>query len=176
MNSTAGGEDADFPANPFRSAGQPQQQQDFFSTAATPAPAAFAQPVVQQQQPAMQQQQFAPQQQQPVYAQPAPAPYNGAPAAPTGQMNANAAQQPAQMSRWETCMSCFKMETYTAYYDVDTQDIADRLKYSILYFYHPDKFRCEVVGAARTDSLKGPDLYGPLWITMTLVFFVAVST
>lgn len=68
------------------------------------------------------------------------------------------------------------METYMAYYDVDTKDIADRLKYSILYFYHPDKFRCEVIGAARTDSLKGPDLYGPLWITMTLVFFVAVST
>lgn len=30
--------------------------------------------------------------------------------------------------------------------------------------------------AAQTSTGKGPDLYGPIWITMTLVFFVAVTS
>ena len=71
-------------------------------------------------------------------------------------------------------MSCFRMTTYAAYFDVDTIDVRDRLRGSVVLFYLPDKFRSEVVGPCRTESLKGPDLYGPLWITMTLVFFVAV--
>ena len=62
-----------------------------------------------------------------------------------------------------------------AYFDVDTADISARIQGAVLLFYQPDKFRTEVVGASRTETLKGPDLYGPLWITMTLVFFVAVS-
>jgi hypothetical protein len=31
-------------------------------------------------------------------------------------------------------------------------------------------------GAETSSSGKGPDLYGPIWITMTLVFFVAVTS
>ena len=41
--------------------------------------------------------------------------------------------------------------------------------------YLPDKFRVQVIGVERNATTKGPDLYGPLWITMTLVFFLAVS-
>lgn len=88
--------------------------------------------------------------------------------------NANTGVANAPATRWAACMSCFSMQTYLAYFDVDTVDIQNRLKYSVLYFYQPDKFRAEVVGACRTESLKGPDLYGPLWITMTFVFFLAV--
>ena len=49
------------------------------------------------------------------------------------------------------------------------------MKSSMLDFYKPDYFRSEVIGTHKAGSLKGPDLYGPFWITMTLIFFVAVS-
>jgi hypothetical protein len=186
MNSTAG-DDGDFPPNPFRATTtqeqqqQQQQQTDFFSTQA-PAqaqPAAFAQPPMQQQQqqqPVMQQQQqYAPQPvATPMYSTAQPA-YTTPPPVPQGTMdNANTGIPNAPQSRMAACMSCFRLETYLAYFDVDTVDIMDRLKYSILYFYKPDKFRGEVIGACRTESLKGPDLYGPLWITMTFVFLLGV--
>ena len=90
-------------------------------------------------------------------------------------MNTGATTLAPPQSRWEACVSCLHMSTYTAYFDVDTNDIGDRLLGAVKLFYLPDKFRSEVVGVCRTESLKGPDLYGPLWITMTLVFFVAVS-
>jgi hypothetical protein len=157
MNSTAG-DDGDFPPNPFRSQ-QQHQDEDFFTTQA-PAPApTYAQPPRQQQ--------FAPSH------APPPAPYTSHQApTPSGPMTIGATTAP--QSRWEACMSCFRMSTYAAYFDVDTIDLRDRLRGSVVLFYLPDKFRSEVVGPCRTESLKGPDLYGPLWITMTLVFFVAV--
>lgn len=159
MNSTAG-DDGEFPPNPFRSQHHHNQQQeqhdhdeDYFTTQAPSAPAYVNPP---------RHQQFA--------SHPVP------PAAPSGPMTMGATTPgAAPQSRWEACMSCFRMSTYTAYFDVDTSDVRDRLQASVLHFYAPDKFRCEVVGPCRTESLKGPDLYGPLWITMTLVFFVAVS-
>ena len=72
-------------------------------------------------------------------------------------------------------MSCLTLDTYKAYFDIDTEDVVLRLKSALLLFYLPDRFRSEVVGVVRDDNHKGPDLYGPLWVTMTLVFFVAVS-
>ena len=90
-------------------------------------------------------------------------------------MNTGATTLASPQSRWEACISCFRMSTYVAYFDVDTNDIKNRLWGAATLFIFPDKFRSEIVGACRTETLKGPDLYGPLWITMTLVFFVAVS-
>jgi len=197
MNSTTG-EDGNFPENPFRStldsapdpmgtsapipgatqvhAQQIPQQDQFFSNQAP----AFAQPpapmqhqpnpMVQQQPQYQQTQPMAMAQGQTPYTQPSPASFQ-----PTAQSGMSPSDTP-QMSRWQLCTSCFKMETYMAYFDIDATDIYRRLKYSILYFYLPDKFRSEVIGVARTDNMKGPDLYGPLWITMTLVFFLAVTS
>jgi hypothetical protein len=181
MNSTAG-DDGDFPPNPFRATSQQQTQQqtDFFSTQAPVQvqPAAFAQPPMQQQQQQQQrQQQYAPQAvATPMYSTAPPATTYTTPSpVPQGTMdNANTGVPNAPQSRMAACMSCFRLETYLAYFDVDTVDIKDRIKYSILYFYKPDKFRGEVIGASRTESLKGPDLYGPLWITMTFVFLLGV--
>jgi hypothetical protein len=48
------------------------------------------------------------------------------------------------------------------------------MKSAIFDFYKPEHFRNNVIGTSKTDSTKGPDLYGPFWITMTLIFFVAV--
>jgi hypothetical protein len=180
MNSTAD-DDGDFPPNPFRSASQqqqPQQQQDFFSSA--PAPAFAVTPVTNTLPPPVRQQQptaFAPAVNQ-SYTTTASQPTTYTTTVPSGQMNTNASTMslPQQQTRWQVCMSCFRMETYMAYYDIDTSDIINRIKCSMIYFYQPDKFRSEVIGICRSDNLKGPDLYGPLWITMTLVFIVAVST
>ena len=77
---------------------------------------------------------------------------------------------------WGTCISCFKMESYSQYFDVETSDVVERLKASLLKFWLPDQFRTSVVGDCKTDTFKGPDLYGPVWISLTLVFLLAVTS
>eukprot|EP00543_Licmophora_paradoxa_P006532 CAMPEP_0202456644 /NCGR_PEP_ID=MMETSP1360-20130828/13852_1 /ASSEMBLY_ACC=CAM_ASM_000848 /TAXON_ID=515479 /ORGANISM="Licmophora paradoxa, Strain CCMP2313" /LENGTH=335 /DNA_ID=CAMNT_0049076515 /DNA_START=1 /DNA_END=1008 /DNA_ORIENTATION=- len=79
-------------------------------------------------------------------------------------------------SRWQMVRSCFSVDSYLMYFDIDTADIQKRIYFSLIFFYMPDKFRCEVIGVERTDQLKGADLYGPIWISMTLVFFFAVTS
>ena len=197
MNSSA---DDDFSPNPFRSGGggdlfgapnpqtqqQPQQNQQQFN-----------------QQPQFQQQQFQSQQQQqqqqhfqsggsdlfaPVQQQQQPPPPQNATAfqAPmTGPMDNHGAMQQQQQQQqqmqmqprswWGSCMMCLTLDAYRAYFDIDADDIVNRMKSAVLDCYKPDYFRNEVVGTHKTGTLKGPDLYGPFWITMTLIFFVAVS-
>jgi len=69
--------------------------------------------------------------------------------------------------------SVFSFQSYAKYFDFDTIDIQNRITGSITFANRPNHFREQVLGG---DGNKGPDLYGPLWITMTLVFVVAVST
>mmetsp|Transcript_6625 Transcript_6625/g.17988 ORF Transcript_6625/g.17988 Transcript_6625/m.17988 type:complete len:299 (-) Transcript_6625:520-1416(-) len=73
-------------------------------------------------------------------------------------------------------MTAFSIDTYRAYFDIDADDIVMRMKSALVDFYKPQYFRAEVVGVARTDTLKGPDLYGPFWITMTLIFLLGVTS
>lgn len=74
-----------------------------------------------------------------------------------------------------SCFACCTMDTYKSYFDLDTEDIKTRIKAAVTSFYKADFFRNEVLGVGeRTETLKGPDLYGPFWITMTLIFVVAV--
>uniref|UniRef100_A0A7S2A9M3 Protein YIPF n=1 Tax=Trieres chinensis TaxID=1514140 RepID=A0A7S2A9M3_TRICV len=68
---------------------------------------------------------------------------------------------------------CCSVDTYRAYYDVDTTDIANRIVASITMCNIPDGFRHNALGV---NGGKGPDLYGPFWITTTLVFFLAVTS
>jgi hypothetical protein len=114
-----------------------------------------------------------------------------------------------------TCGGVLSIESLRPYFDVDTSDIALRMKSSIKYCNVSDGFRNEVLysdNALRLDYRgttttggssgeaadssgrgseenissvgnvggggggKGPDLYGPTWITMTLVFFLAVTS
>ena len=200
MNSSA--DDFDFPPNPFRSTPtgtsngmqqQSQQQQGFFHS--PPVDAAFA-PATQQQQQQQQQQQdplgnhgsFQPQLvQQQHTTVPTNATYGRTATTmlmqPSGMMdnnNQNAtslapAVGAAPTSRLQACFACFRIDTYRSYFDMDTIDIQNRVKNSLLMCFMPDKFRVQVVGVERNDTTKGPDLYGPLWITMTLIFFLAVS-
>lgn len=185
MDSTAG-DDGDFPPNPFRSGGatqqqqaqpsllpptQEQEQQDFFSTptpvmdplsTTTPSPMDMNNNNMQgsmnnnmnnngmMQGNMKTMNKAAPQEQQ------------------------SSMQAPPPRSWWQSCKACCNMNTYAQYFDIDTIDIKTRILGSITHFYQPDYFRTNVVGSERTDSLKGPDLYGPFWVTMTLVFLVAV--
>jgi hypothetical protein len=74
---------------------------------------------------------------------------------------------------WITCCT---VEAYAPYFDVDTEDVVGRLKSSLFQFYKPDHFRTSLVGDVPTETLKGPDLYGPVWIVMTLIFVLAVTS
>lgn len=77
---------------------------------------------------------------------------------------------------WGTCLSCFSLDSYTQYFDLETTDILDRVMASLLKFWMPDQFRTSVVGDCKTEEFKGPDLYGPVWISLTLVFLIAVTS
>jgi len=86
---------------------------------------------------------------------------------------------------WQRLMSCFRIEGYLPYFDVDTRQVGDRISAALLRFLQPDYFRTNVIG--EEDSMnsntnnspiyrKGPDLYGPFWITMTLIFVIAATS
>lgn len=166
MNSAA---DDDFPPNPFRTGGgdpfqQPQQQ---FGQQQQQ----FGQP---QQQFGQQQPQFAQQQQQ----QPQQQGYNmGGAMDPT-------TPQSTPTSWWGLCMACMRLETYKRYFDVDTEDVKNRMMAAMTHFHQPQYFRDQVVGpekpqlgiqASAPTDLKGPDLYGPVWITFVLILLVAAT-
>ena len=188
MNSSV---DEDFPPNPFRigDAGgdpfaqpppqpqqqqqQPQQQQPQFGGQMAPPP--------QQQQ--QQQQQFPQQQQMPQQ------PNQGFMNAPAGNATMGGSMDPTTppstpTSYWGMCMACFRMDSYKRYFDVDTDDIQKRMIAAMTHFHQPQYFREQVVGAETMSmsmnngpvntELKGPDLYGPVWITFVLVLLVAV--
>jgi hypothetical protein len=181
--------DDEFGANPFRTGGggndflgapTPQMHQQLNQQ---PPHMQFQQP--QQFQPQQQFQTqgvggpFVPhQQQQFQQTQPNPnfqAPFLSGPM--DNQMDQRQMQPPqalAPTSWWGSCMMCISLDSYRAYFDIDADDIVLRMKSALLDFYKPDYFRNEVIGAQKSGSLKGPDLYGPFWITMTLIFFVAV--
>jgi hypothetical protein len=85
--------------------------------------------------------------------------------------------------------SCVRLETYQVYFDVDTADVVARLQAALLHFYKPDYFRnCLVIdaeaaaaaaaaaAAGQPAAVKGPDLYGPLWLGMTFMFLLAVTS
>jgi len=179
MNSSA--DDFDFPPNPFRSApaseGTHQQPHEDFEHFATQQQH-LHDPLSSNNGGFQQQQHFA-------------GPTNAGQARtvatsmqlPTGMMdtkNAPDVSDPAIIaaptSRLEACIACTRMDTYRSYFDIDTIDIQNRIKSSVLMCYLPDKFRVQVIGVERNATTKGPDLYGPLWITMTLVFFLAFTS
>jgi len=158
--------------------GQPppiQQQQQF-------VPQQQFQPQQQfnpQQQQFTPQQQFHPQQQVPPPVNPnMPAGLMAPQAQPQVQQQQQQQQQPARtgpLSWWGSCMACLTLDSYKVYFDIDADDIVKRIRGAFLHFYKPEHFRNNVMGATKTAELKGPDLYGPFWITMSLIFFIGVT-
>jgi len=161
MNS---GVDEDFPPNPFRTdmGGDP-----------------FQQPQGQPQQP-----QFVQQQQQ--GQMPPPSQFSAPPPATSQMGGAMDPSMPTSTptSWWGLCMACMRLETYKRYFDVDTADIRVRMIAAMTHFHQPQYFRDQVVGAEHPQlgiqasagsDLKGPDLYGPVWITFVLILLVAAT-
>lgn len=92
-------------------------------------------------------------------------------------MNGQAVQStPFNFFSWKSWVACCRVDAYKQYFDVDTADVTDRLKASLFKFHEPDQFRTAIVGDSPTETLKGPDLYGPVWIVMTLVFVLAATS
>jgi hypothetical protein len=179
MNSSSNDDD-EFGENPFRSPAAGGT--DFFSDAPAPAPQAqFQQPPASQFPPMQQHQQFQP---QGGSFEQVPQDHSSLPP-PSGPMDNMGPQQQQQQSQmqppgpprgcWGTFTMLLDLNTYKSYFDVDADDIVTRVKSVYLDFYKPEHFRNNVLGAQQTNGLKGPDLYGPYWVTMTLIFLVGVS-
>jgi hypothetical protein len=176
MNSTV--DDEEFPPNPFRSGGPPSQQQS--------QPQYHDNPLMQPQQQQQPQQQLIQEEDEDFFGNQIstapPLSMTPSPMSPmtnqtmSGNIQGNTMQAPPPRSRWQACMACCNIATYQQYFDVDTVDISTRIKASVTSFYQPDHFRTQILGSVRTDELKGPDLYGPFWIIMTLVFLLGVRT
>ncbi len=207
-NSNYEEEEDPFAPNPFRAQQAPQQQQqqqqpyNVQQQQQQTYMQQQQQPYImhQQQQPYMQQQQQ--QQQQPYMHQPPAPQQQGNVQYLSGTMDQNAAPQNNQTPTLSSsflsfagCLNCIRLDTYQIYFDVDTSDVAGRLKAALLFFHLPDYFRVDTLGDVRNvvtssseetnnDSShqetpilrKGPDLYGPLWIACTLVFTLAVTS
>ncbi|KAL3927044.1 MAG: hypothetical protein SGBAC_013241, partial [Bacillariaceae sp.] len=88
------------------------------------------------------------------------------------QEQASPMEPQASRGCWGTFLMLIDLNTYKAYFDVDAEDIVARIRAVCLDFYKPEHFRNNVLGAQQTNGLKGPDLYGPFWVTMTLIFLV----
>ncbi|KAF9600864.1 hypothetical protein IFM89_013460 [Coptis chinensis] len=57
----------------------------------------------------------------------------------------------------------FKVAAYKPFFDVDTSDVLDRIKESLIPFR----------GSFSEKTATNPDLYGPFWICTTLIFVAA---
>ena len=88
------------------------------------------------------------------------------------QPNQQQQQQPTSM--WGNMLLCLNLDSYKQYFNIDADDIVSRVRGVFLHFYKPEYFRNNVLGTQSMSDLKGPDLYGPFWITMTLIFLIGV--
>jgi hypothetical protein len=89
----------------------------------------------------------------------------------------------SNLSWYQRITNCFSISSLEQHFNVDTIDIQNRIKSSFLDANKPNQFRQLLY----TNSINNgnnnngnerqmkPDLYGPVWITMTLVFFLAVT-
>ncbi|KAE9593676.1 hypothetical protein Lal_00036612 [Lupinus albus] len=65
-----------------------------------------------------------------------------------------------QQSGW---LRTFTVAAYKPYFDVDTSDVVERIRYSLVPF----------TGTFNEKTASNPDLYGPFWICTTLIFVAA---
>jgi hypothetical protein len=226
MNSSYDDDD-EFGPNPFRTGSGSHDENDLLGTpnpSPPPPPDPFAPQnhLTMQHQAAMQQQRQTPDPNSGMtgnFQLPPPAPQavarQASPQYLTGTMDQKAAvsasgqnnyggtserdvpSTPFSIFSWRGCLSCFRLDTYGRYFDVDTADVAARVRGSLTQFFLPDQFRTAVVGddpsaeppaAVPPDAdaaalpgdydraLKGPDLYGPVWVGITLIFILGVTS
>jgi len=86
----------------------------------------------------------------------------------------------SNQSWFQRMTNCFSFTSLEKHFNVDTIDIQTRITSSVLYANQPNKFRQVLSNANSSNNSNNnqeitPDLYGPVWITMTLVLFLAVT-
>eukprot|EP00510_Aplanochytrium_minuta_P007482 CAMPEP_0184036796 /NCGR_PEP_ID=MMETSP0955-20130417/34711_1 /TAXON_ID=627963 /ORGANISM="Aplanochytrium sp, Strain PBS07" /LENGTH=320 /DNA_ID=CAMNT_0026324597 /DNA_START=95 /DNA_END=1058 /DNA_ORIENTATION=- len=74
-------------------------------------------------------------------------------------------ESPTASSYFKRCCGCFSVDYYKPYFNVDTNDVVERLKR--VFMPWKDDFFQEV------DA--NPDLYSPFWICTTLILITSVS-
>lgn len=168
-----------------------QQQQTTYPTA-TPT-TSYQDPFQQQPQPTqqMQQQPYYGQSQQQQMPDPnsgltgtfAPSPTSVGPPSPpalSGTMDQNNAPPPPQPTNhglWSvnTLLKCCNLDTLHQLFNVDSADVAARLRGSLLHGFRPDHFRTVILlQETEGDQQKGPDLYGPVWLSYTGMFLLGI--
>lgn len=68
--------------------------------------------------------------------------------------------------------SCCNIGSLQSYFDVDTEDVQERVLATVLHLNKPDYF----VDSVLRKQGKSADLYGPVWITLACIFLFAVSS
>jgi hypothetical protein len=82
-------------------------------------------------------------------------------------------QQPQQPKTWYQRMtSCFDLSVLQPSFDVDTEDVKERLWGCVRYANSPDYF---LQGILNKEG-KAADLYGPVWVCMTCILLFAVTS
>ena len=69
------------------------------------------------------------------------------------------------MEGQRTTPPLWTIEYYRQFFDVDTEQVLSRIKWSMLPFRHTFLVRSKARG----------DLYGPVWVSTTLVFAIAMA-
>lgn len=102
-------------------------------------------------------------------------------------INNAATTNPATSSWFQKLTNCFTISSLEKHFNIDTMDFKHRIVSSIMDANKPNHFREQVLHSSSSppngiphdgsfhQNTKQPDLYGPVWITMTLVFFLAVT-
>lgn len=70
--------------------------------------------------------------------------------------------------------SILEMAFFAKYFDVSTQDVMSRIVYSVLPFSSGGSVTSNSRSFAERFIRSKPDLYGPLWINITLIFSIAI--
>lgn len=65
-------------------------------------------------------------------------------------------------------VSMFQIEYYQQFFNIDTNDVVDRIFNSMI----PNRASASYL---KTKLEVNPDLYGPFWVTTTLIFTIAIS-
>ncbi|CRL03902.1 CLUMA_CG017024, isoform A [Clunio marinus] len=65
-------------------------------------------------------------------------------------------------------ISMFQIEYYQQFFNIDTMEVVDRIATSIIPKRAPSTY-------LKTHLGVNPDLYGPFWVTITLIFAIGIS-
>jgi protein YIPF1/2 len=65
-------------------------------------------------------------------------------------------------------VSMFQIEFYQQFFDIDTMEVVNRIASSVIPKRAPASYM-------KTHLGVNPDLYGPFWVTVTLIFAIGIS-